>query len=456
MGDLALLVVEQSQETHKVFSGNVPENGLRIHWTERGGEALGWLDQKRFDLLLADVNLPDLTGLQFLTQAKQKAPETPVILMTSEGSIPQAIEAIKNGAWDYVIKPLSTDLLASLVEKTQAGRSPGEGPATASTPAKTMARPIVTRNRRILERLELCRKVAASKATVLIQGESGTGKELFARYLHETSPRSREAFVAVNCASLPDGLLESELFGHEKGAFTGAINRKPGKFELAHRGTILLDEISEMNALLQAKLLRVLQENEVDRIGGRQPIPVDVRVIATTNRDLIQCLEKGDFREDLYYRLNVIPLKIPPLRERPEDLEVLIQHFLEKYSRDYGKPVPRLSGEALEWAREQEWRGNVRELENLMERTVLIASGPVLTVKDFCPEGPDPVAGVEPASDQEGSPFSLREVEKGLIYKALNETQGNRTQAAKMLGISVRTLRNKLQEYRQGLTVPEE
>ncbi|MBI5584035.1 MAG: sigma-54-dependent Fis family transcriptional regulator [Deltaproteobacteria bacterium] len=454
MGDYALLVVEQSQETHKVFSGKVPENGFRIHWTERGGEALGWLDQKRFDLLLADVNLPDLSGMQFLTQVRQKAPETPVILMTSEGSIPQAIEAIKNGALDYVIKPLSPELLSSLVQKTLVGRSPGEGPAAGLPANKKTTRPIVTSNRRMQDLLELCRKVAASKATVLIQGESGTGKELFARYLHETGSRSREPFVAVNCASLPEGLLESELFGHEKGAFTGAINRKPGKFELAHRGTILLDEISEMNALLQAKLLRVLQENEVDRIGGRQPIPIDVRVIATTNRDLAQCLEKGDFREDLFYRLNVIPLKIPPLRERPEDLELLVRHFLERFSRDYGREVPRLSKEAWEWVQAQEWRGNVREMENLMERTVLIAAGPIITRKDFCPEDS---AKPEPEGTADlGAPFSLREVEKGLIYKVLNETQGNRTHAAKMLGISVRTLRNKLQEYKQGLAVPEE
>jgi DNA-binding NtrC family response regulator len=452
MSDFALLVVEMSQETHRVFGGNVPDNGFRIHWTERGGEALSWLDQKRFDLLLADVNLPDLTGLQFLNEAKRKAPETPVILMASEGSIPQAIEAIRNGARDYVIKPLSRDFLASLVQETQA--SPGERATAAATPVKKTARPIITRNRRMQDLLELCRKVAASRATVLIQGESGTGKELFARYLHETSPRSREAFVAVNCASLPDGLLESELFGHEKGAFTGAITRKPGKFELAHRGTILLDEISEMNTLLQAKLLRVLQENEVDRIGGRQPIPIDVRVIATTNRDLTHCLENGDFREDLYYRLNVIPLKIPPLRERPEDLEPLIRHFMDRFAKAYGRELPRLSAEARQWTQAQEWRGNVRELENLMERTVLIADSPVLTVTDFCLEGPAPVAAEEGVNP--GSPFSLREAEKGLIYKVLNETQGNRTQAAKMLGISVRTLRNKLQEYKQGLTVPEE
>jgi DNA-binding NtrC family response regulator len=454
MGDFALLVVEKTQETHKVFSGNVPENGLRIHWSERGGEALGWLERKRFDLLLADVNLPDLSGMQFLSQARQKAPDTPIILMTSEGSIPQAIEAIKNGALDYVLKPLSPDLLSSLVQKILVGRGPAEGPAAGLPALKKTARPIVTRNRRMEDLLELCRKVAASKATVLIQGESGTGKELFARYLHETGSRSREAFVAVNCASLPDGLLESELFGHEKGAFTGAINRKLGKFELAHRGTILLDEISEMNTLLQAKLLRVLQENEVDRIGGRQPIPIDVRVIATTNRDLIQGLEKGDFRQDLYYRLNVIPLKIPPLRERPEDLEPLVRHFLERFSRDYGREVPRLSEEAWAWLQTQEWRGNVREMENLMERTVLIASGSLLTRKDFCPEDPAPAEAEGPADP--ASPYSLREVEKGMIYKALNETQGNRTQAAKMLGISVRTLRNKLQEYKQGLALPEE
>jgi two-component system response regulator FlrC len=299
----------------------------------------------------------------------------------------------------------------------------------------------------MLDLLELCRKVAASKATVLIQGESGTGKELFARYLHEKSPRNKEAFVAVNCASLPDGLLESELFGHEKGAFTGAIQKKLGKFELAQRGTLLLDEISEMNTQLQAKLLRVLQENELDRIGGRHPVPLDIRVIATTNRNLEQRVEKGDFRADLYYRLNVIPLRIPPLRERPEDIELLVAFFVQKLAKLYNREVVRVADQALNWIKHMEWRGNVRELENLLERTVLISSGPTIEMKDFCLEDSEPPA-TEVRIDS-SSTFSLREVEKDMIFKALDKTEGNRTQAANILGISVRTLRNKLQEYRQ-------
>ena len=454
MGDYALLVVEKGQETHRVFSGKMPTNGFRLHWAGGGGEALRWLDQKHFDLLLAEVDLPDLSGLQFLVQVKQKAPEVPVILMSSEGSIPQAVEAIKKGALDYVIKPLSEEVWNSLVQLAIDRRKTPATPAAEDQGGKTVSRPIITRNQRMEHLLNVCRKVGTSRATVLIQGESGTGKELFARYLHAYSPRSREPFVAVNCASLPDGLLESELFGHEKGAFTGAIGKKLGKFELAHRGTLLLDEISEMNPLLQAKLLRVLQENEVDRIGGRQPIPVDVRVIATTNRDLPQCIEKGVFREDLYYRLNVIPLKIPPLRDRREDLELLIDHFNRKFSKNYRQEVLPLAEGAWDWICSQAWRGNVRELENLMERTVLMAGGPSIEREDFCPEAAEGPAGEPPLLP--GGSFSLREVEKGLIYQALNETQGNRTQAAKMLGISVRTLRNKLQEYKQGLLPAEE
>jgi two-component system response regulator FlrC len=304
----------------------------------------------------------------------------------------------------------------------------------------------------MLEILELCKRVAPSKATLLIQGESGTGKELFARFVHRHSQRNQGLYVAVNCASLPESLLESELFGHEKGAFTGAVCKKIGKFELAHRGTILLDEISEMNTLLQAKILRVLQENEVDRIGGRQPIPVDIRVIATTNRNLEACIEKGEFREDLYYRLNVISMKLPPLRERTDDIELLTQYFLKQFSETHGKPMHSISENALSWLRKQEWRGNVRELRNTIERAVLISPGQVLTLQDF---GSERLVNSEENLAEDSPTLSLRNMEKKLIFRALEKTNGNRTHAAKILGISIRTLRNKLSEYKQGLSPQE-
>jgi DNA-binding NtrC family response regulator len=447
MGEKALLIAENDPEAREIFLENNPKNGFWIQWVNRGEEALRWLDQRPFDMVITEVELEDISGLQLLGQVKQRFPETPVVVMSAQGSIPQAIEAIKQGALDYIVKPLSGFWLEERIGRVDPKRTGLFGEPEAPSGKGPVSRPIVTQNRKMLDLLELCRKVAASKATVLVQGESGTGKELFARYLYERSPRNKEAFVAVNCASLPDGLLESELFGHEKGAFTGAIQRKLGKFELAQRGTILLDEISEMNTQLQAKLLRVLQENELDRIGGRHPVPLDIRVIATTNQNLEQSIDQGDFRADLYYRLNVIPLRIPPLRERPEDIELLVAFFVRKFAKLYSREVVRVADQALNWIKHREWRGNVRELENLLERTVLVASGPTIEMKDFCLEDSAP-----PATEVriDGSPtFSLREVEKDLIFKALDKTEGNRTQSANILGISVRTLRNKLQEYKQ-------
>jgi DNA-binding NtrC family response regulator len=313
--------------------------------------------------------------------------------------------------------------------------------------------------------LNLARQVAPSTATVLISGASGTGKELFARYIHRHSRRSAKPFVAVNCAALPEHLLESELFGHEKGAFTGAVQRKPGKFELASSGTLFLDEISEMDLSLQAKLLRAIQEGEIDRVGGTESITVDVRIICTTNRDIQSFVEQGRFRQDLYYRLNVIPLKLPALQDRPEDIPVLAEHFIETFCRQYGVPKLELTPQAKTWLQEHDWPGNVRELQNLMERAVLLAGQGPIEKAHFLLDSDNPdwegleaaeSAGQEPSTPvgSEGglpeAPLStLAEMEKRLIKQSLENTSGNRTQAAKLLGISVRTLRNKLNEYRK-------
>jgi len=285
--------------------------------------------------------------------------------------------------------------------------------------------------------------VAYSSSTILIQGESGTGKEMLAKFIHQNSNRKDKPFVAVNCAALPKDLLESELFGHERGAFTGAINRKIGKFELANHGSILLDEISEMDMSLQAKLLRVLQEREVDRVGGREPVPIDVRVIATTNRNLREAIDEGEFRDDLYFRLNVIPILIPPLRNRKEDISLLIEYFIKKHSSKNRKNVTGMAKDALLMLTDYYWRGNVRELENVIERAVLLCKGNLITQEYLFME-----AIVEEINSSVKAGVTVREMEKKLIFNTLEQVNGNRTKAAELLGVSIRTLRNKLNEYK--------
>jgi len=448
----SILIVEDDPDLGRTLFEGLAKEGNVIHLAQSAEEALRLFVQKAFDLVISDVKLPDLDGLQLLESIKNKSVHTPVIMMTGFGTVQNAVAAMKKGAFEYLLKPFSLNIMDQVVEKALENNSVKQEVNLEPLDLSAFSMPIVTKDRKMLEILELCKRVAPTKATLLIQGESGTGKELFARFVHRHSQRNQGFYVAVNCASLPESLLESELFGHEKGAFTGAVGKKLGKFELAHRGTILLDEISEMNTLLQAKILRVLQENEVDRIGGRQPIPVDIRVIATTNRNLETCIEKGEFREDLYYRLNVISMKLPPLRERTDDIELLAQYFLKQFAEIHGKPMHSLSENALSWLKKQEWRGNVRELKNTIERAVLISSERVLTLQDF---GSEELVNPEENLAEDSSTLSLRNMEKKLIFRALEKTNGNRTHAAKILGISIRTLRNKLSEYKQGLSPQE-
>jgi DNA-binding NtrC family response regulator len=445
-----ILIVEDEPELGRVLRESLSQNGYSAHLAESAEKALNLIGQKAFDLIVSDIRLPDMSGLQLLDHIKGHSHPAPVILMTGFGSVQSAVEAMKKGAFDYLLKPFSLETLELGIENALHQRFLGQT-GEAESPSPPSRLPIITQDRKMKEVLALCGKIAPSKATVLIQGESGTGKELLARYIHEQSQRSQGPFVAVNCASLPETLLESELFGHEKGAFTGAMARKIGKFELSHRGTILLDEISEMNTFLQAKILRVLQENEVDRIGGSRPIPIDLRVIATTNRDLEAWVKKGAFREDLYYRLKVIDVILPPLRERPEDVELLTHHFLRKFADEYARPAGSVSDTALTWLKEQEWRGNVRELRNVIERAVLISSRNKLEVQDFWEDTGGGMEKDRGAEGAESASFCLRHMEQRMISRALEKTQGNRTHAAKMLGISIRTLRNKLNEYKKEL-----
>jgi DNA-binding NtrC family response regulator len=451
-----ILVVDDEPDMRDALTAALRREGLCISTAANGIEALEKVQGQPFDLIITDVRMPRMGGLALLQELKRTSATMPVVMMTGYGRIEDAVEAMKAGAFDYLLKPFSLEDLKATVTKALISRN---GLATSTVEASrheeqeyqetgaTIERPIVTQDPRMLQVIELAKETASSKSTVLIQGESGTGKEILARYIHANSPRDTQPFVAVNCAAIPEGLLESELFGHEKGAFTGAVTKQVGKFEWAHRGTILLDEISEMPLTLQAKLLRVLQEHEIERVGGRKPVPVDIRVIATTNRRLKDHMASGRFREDLYYRLNVIPLNIPPLRERKGDIPLLIEHFIRKHSRGSNQPIPRMSQDTIQHFLQYDWPGNIRELENMVERWLVLYQGGFLTTSHlFLNEG---AAALPPASLGKPS-MSVREMERALIMETLQAMNGNRTQAAKVLGISLRTLRNKLREYQGG------
>jgi DNA-binding NtrC family response regulator len=453
-----ILVVDDEPDMRDALTAALRRDGLCVSTASNGVEALEKVQAQLFDLIITDVRMPRMGGLALLQEIKRTAAAIPVVMMTGYGRIEDAVEAMKAGAFDYLLKPFSLEDLKAVVTKALAPRQ-GATRAGGETfrheevdyeAATNVERPVVTQDARMLQIVELAREAAASRATVLVQGESGTGKEVLARFIHVNSPRAAQPFVAVNCAAIPEGLLESELFGHEKGAFTGAVARQTGKFEYAHRGTILLDEISEMPLPLQAKLLRVLQEHEIERVGGRKPVPVDIRVIATTNRRLKDHMAAGKFREDLYYRLNVIPLNIPPLRERKGDIPLLIEHFIRKHSRGSSQPLPHMSQETIQHFLQYDWPGNVRELENMVERWLVLYQGGFLSTNYlFLNEGQ---AALPPAAVGKRS-MSVREMERALIMETLQATNGNRTQAAKILGISLRTLRNKLREYRDNAIV---
>ncbi len=447
----SVLVVDDEPSMRVALTESLRRSGYGVTVAADGQEALQRLGQCRPWLVLTDMKMGRVGGLDVLREVKKRAPTTKVVVMTAYGTVETAVEAMKEGACDYLLKPFAAEALEGVLSRLDAGESTAERVLNGAA-AGTSDRAMLTQNQGMQRLLALAEVVATSQATVLINGESGTGKELMARFIHSRSPRAQRPFVAVNCAALPDGLLESELFGYERGAFTGALFRKQGKFEMANGGTLLLDEISEMNLNLQAKLLRVLQERELDRIGGREPISVDIRVIATTNRSLREEVEQKRFREDLYYRLHVFPLTVPPLRERTGDIPLLATHFAQQSASRNRLACPELSAGALQLLESRPWRGNVRELENSVERAVLIAGGQTLEAAHFhCEDAPGSVhapAAAAVATTPSGM-GSLWEMERDLIMKTLGAMNGNRTHAAKVLGISLRTLRNKLREYRQ-------
>jgi DNA-binding NtrC family response regulator len=438
----SILVIDDEQSMRLALSEALSRSGHLVDCVPNGYDALKKVQAASFKLVITDVRMPKMDGLEVLHEIKKVSPQTPVIMITAYGTINNAVEAMKRGAADYVLKPFSFEELDAVVKRALVNGRQKEVPDRSNQ----KQREIVTKDPQMLKLINLSKSIALSKSTVLIQGESGTGKELLARYIHQHSEQKERLFVAVNCAAIPENLLESELFGYEKGAFTGAVSRRLGKFELANESTILLDEVGEMGSQLQAKLLRVLQEFEIDRVGGKEPIPINVRVIATTNVDLKQAVEERKFREDLYYRLNVIPLKIPPLRERKIDIPMLAEHFVEKHSVICKKSAPRVFPEVLTALQNYEWRGNVRELENVLERTVILHGGEDLLPEHLVLEEMSEDREEKGSLAKEGS--SVKEMEKKLILKTLDELEGNRTHAAKALGISIRTLRNKLSEYK--------
>ncbi|MCP4718182.1 MAG: sigma-54-dependent Fis family transcriptional regulator [Desulfobacteraceae bacterium] len=428
--------------------------GFLVDAVPDGTTALEYLIESKPDIVIADDTTPGFSAIDFLKKTAANQLDCKTIIITPEPVVDYAVSLMKYGAMDYLIKPVDLRQLELSARRAILSNKSGKE-VDEPLPNKKKPVAIITQNQAMLNLLKLASRVADSSASVLIQGESGTGKELFAKYLHEKSRRNSQPFIAINCAALPENLLESELFGHEKGAFTGAISRKVGKFELANKGTLFLDEITEMQFHLQAKLLRVIQEKVVDRVGGTDPVEVDVRVIATTNRNAKEAVENQSFREDLYYRLNTIPLVIPPLRDRIGDLTFLCDFFIKKYCKIDERDVKGMTKQTLSFLSGHSFSGNVRELENIIHRSVLLADSEYITPKDLMLDGitasMDP--SVEPRSELSLDPAtgSLKEMEQKMIFQTLDQTEGNRTHAAKILGISVRTLRNKLNEYKETL-----
>jgi len=422
-------------------------------WAKDGREAIQQVRDNRFDLIITDLKLPYKDGLAVLESAREFSPRTPVILMTAYGTIETAVKAVKEGAYDFLTKPFDPDHLLLLIDKAlEKQRLVTENVILREEMAKHLKVPkIIGKSPAMAKSLESLQKVAASNTTVLLLGESGTGKELFARAIHYISPRKDGPFVAINCAAIPRDLLESELFGHEKGAFTGAVGRRIGKFELADRGTLFLDEIGEMDLGLQSKLLRVLEEDEITRVGGTAKVKVDVRVVAASNRNLQTAIAQKGFREDLFYRLSVFPIVIPPLRERKEDIPVLAEHFLDVYSRELKKPLRRLTPEAETALLHHAWSGNVRELQNCIERAVILSEGEAIGQELLNLKSRESVGETAPLPTDgtlhEVGAAASRAAETRLIQKVLKETNGNKSRAAEILQVSYKTLLTKIKDY---------
>lgn len=448
-----ILIIEDRESMARMLKETVEAAGYQAIISRDGQEGIRRFREERVDLVLTDLKLPGKDGLEVLSAVKEDNPLTPVIIMTAFGTIDTAIRAIKNGAYDFITKPFDTDHLLHLIRKALNNqRLITENMLLKDEFSSHLGMPtIIGKSENIVEAAKKAQKVAQTKTTVLLLGESGTGKELFARAIHCLSPRKDFPFVPINCAAIPKELLESELFGYEKGAFTGAEMRKIGKFELADKGTVFLDEIGEMDLALQSKIMRVLQEGEVERVGGIKTIKVDVRIIAATNRNIEKAVSEGRFREDLYYRLNVFPITIPPLRERAEDIPLLVDYFIEKYSAEMKILKKEISREAMDLLIRYKWKGNVRELENTIERAMILCDGNTIGPEHIVlsPAGStDEFDGLSlDGSLEDTAKEALRIAETRRIKKALTETRGNKSKAAEILRVSYKTLLTKIKEY---------
>jgi len=463
-----ILVADDEESIRWVLSRALTKKGFNVDLAETGDEALTLARRNAYDLAILDIKMPGVSGLDLLSTLKEEKPETLVVIMTAESSMKNTVEAMKRGAYDYLAKPFDLDEVEAILVKAEVARHVSEEVHRLRDEVKNhyqVNRAIIGNSSAMQGVYKILGRVAPSDATVLIYGESGTGKELVARAVHFNSPRLGKPFLAINCAAIPRDLLENELFGHERGAFTGATERKSGKFEQANGGTLFLDEIGDMPLELQAKLLRVLQEKEITRTGGSNVIPVDVRIVAATNQDLREKVQNKEFREDLYFRLNVVPIPLPPLRRRQEDIPLLVEFFLGHIRQELGVPAQQVSDEALKLLMSYPWPGNVRELENYLQRAALLSTNPVLTPDDF----PDLLqAGLNDAENDHSLEalianklrasltqmdvqeldnlynMVLEQMERPLIKIILEKTRGNQVRTAEILGINRNTLRKKI------------
>ncbi len=472
MGLHRILVADDEESMRWVLSKALRKKGYSVDLAADGNQALRQVREQSYDLVIVDIKMPGMSGLEFLDKARELRPDLLVVVMTAEASMKKAVEAMKRGAYDYITKPFDLEVIDAIIEKVSRARDVSNQVTLLKQELKDryqVEKNIIGNSTAMREVYKTIGKVAGSDVTVLIQGESGTGKELIARAIHFNSSRLGKPFVAINCAAIPKDLLESELFGSERGAFTGATERKTGKFEQANHGTIFLDEIGDMPLDLQAKILRVLQEQEITRIGGSQNLSVDVRVVAATNQELQERVRNREFREDLYYRLNVVPINLAPLRERSEDIPALVEYFLERTCAELEIPTKQCAPEAMDLLCSYGWPGNVRELENTIKRAVILSGDPLLTSADFTGltnrqetihavpqeqsleslvEGKlrSSMNGIEKLDKGDIYDRVLEQVERPLIRFVLEKTRGNQVRAADVLGINRNTLRKKISE----------